>query len=74
MTYVDLVTALLHELDDMETELRLYNLRDLLRVSEVEGHSGKGRVEGASANETQFSASTGCSRVLGIQSCEGLEG
>ena len=73
MTHIDLVTTLLHQLDDMETELRLHNLRDLLRVGEIEGHGGKGGVEGRTTHETQFTTLTGRSRVFGIEACQGLE-
>ena len=73
MTHIDLVTTLLHQLDDMETELRLHNLRDLLRVGEIEGHGGKGGVQRCTAHETQFTTLTGRSRVFGIEACQGLE-
>ena len=51
MTHVDLVTTLLHKLDNMETKLRLHNLRDLLRISEIEGHSSKGGIKGSTTHQ-----------------------
>ena len=41
MTYIDLVTTFVDELDDMETELRLHNLRHLFRVGETKSDIGK---------------------------------
>ena len=41
VTYIDLVTTFVNELNDMETKLRLHNLRHLLRVGEPKSDIGK---------------------------------
>ena len=73
MAHVHLLTTFLNQLDDMETELRLHNLRDLLRVGKVESNRSKGRIEGTTTYQSQLTATTGCSRVFGIETCQGLE-
>ena len=50
MTAVQLVATLVDQLNDVETEFCLNNLRDFLRISEVESHSGKCRIEHATSH------------------------
>ena len=52
MTHVDLIATFLDELDDMEAELRLHDLRHLLRIGETKGHLGEGRIEGTTTNKS----------------------
>ena len=54
----------------MEAELRLHNLRDLLRVGEVEGHGRKVRVEDATAGIAQFTTIAGGAGVFGVETCQ----
>ena len=49
MTHIDFVATLLNELDDVEAELRLHDLRHLLGIGEVEGHRCEGGVEHTSS-------------------------
>ena len=67
MAYLDLVAPFIDELDDVETKLRLHNLRHLRRISEVEGHCSKGRVKRSTALIVQFSAQTGRTRILRVK-------
>ena len=68
MAHVHLVTALLNQLDDMETKLRLHNLRDLFRIGEVKSYRGKGGIERTTACETYLTTTTRCSRVFRVES------
>ena len=70
MTDVDLVAALVDELYDVETIFRLHDLRDLLRVSEVESHVGEGRVEHAAACVAELTALTCRAGILTVETCE----
>ena len=73
MAHLDLIAALVDELDDVETELRLDNLRDFLRVGEVEGHIGEGRVENATAHIVHLATITGRAGVFAIETGQRLE-
>ena len=50
MTYLDLVATLVDKLDDMIAKLGLHDLGNLVRVSQVECHIGKRRVEQATSH------------------------
>ena len=67
MAHIDLIATLLDELDDMEAELRLHNLRYLLGVGEVKGHRSEGRIEHTTTGETQLTTSTGSTRIFRIE-------
>ena len=73
MAHIHLLTAFLDELDDMETELRLHNLRYLLRVGEVEGHRREGGIKGTTSHQTEFTATTGRTWIFGVETCQCLE-
>ena len=73
MTTLDLVTALVDELDDMITELRLHNLGNLLRVGQVECHVGKRWVQHTSTDIIHLSTHAGRTRVFTIQTSQGCE-
>ena len=45
MAHLDFVATLVDELYDVETVLRLYNLRHALRIGEVERNGSECRVE-----------------------------
>ena len=59
MTAFDFITSLVDKLDDMVSKLRFHNLRDFLRISQVESHIGESRIEHTSTGIIQFTTLTG---------------
>ena len=51
----------------MVAELRLHNLRHLLRIGETEGHGSKGRVEDTTSGIAQLAAVTGGAGVFRVE-------
>ena len=66
VAHVYLIATLLDELNDMKAKLRLYNLRHLLWVGEVESHLSKGRIECASAHQAKLTTTTSRTGILRI--------
>lgn len=71
---IDAVAALLDELDDMESILRLDNLGHLFRVVEVEGYCSKFGIERGAAYESELSAAGSRAFILGVKDGESREG
>ena len=59
VAHVDLVAALVDELNDVIAELRLYDLGHLFRIGQIESHLSKSRIEHATAHEAQLTTLTG---------------
>ena len=67
MAQLQLVAALVHELDDMIAELRLHNLRHLLGVVEAPGDIGEGGVQLHLAHIVHLAALTRRAGVLAVE-------
>ena len=66
MAAVYLVTSLVYQLDDMETELRFHNFRHLLRVSKIKRDIGECRVESSTSCIAKLSTLTGRAGVFAV--------
>ena len=74
MTHLNLVTALVDELDDMIAEFRLYNLGNLLGVGQVESHIGKSGIQHTSTDIVHLATHTGRAGIFRIQTSQCREG
>ena len=64
------VTALLYQLNDMETIFRLYNLGNLAGVLQVESYIGISGVQHTASRKLYFTATHGRATVLGVQTSQ----
>ena len=73
MTHLDFLATLVDKLDDMESELRLHNLRHSLGVCQAECHIGESRVKHTTSRIIEFTTATSRTRVLRVETGKGLE-
>ena len=66
MTHFNTVAPLLHQLDNVETELRLYNLRYFIGVLQIERHVCESRVQISASRKRHFAAVDSRSAVFRI--------
>ena len=69
MTHLDSVTTFFHQLDNVETILRFYNLRDLIGVLQIKSHIGKCGVQISTSCKWHFTTIDSRTAVVRIQTC-----
>ena len=67
MAHLYLVATLVDKLDDVESILRLYNLRNLLGVGQVEGYACKSGVEHSATYVVHLASLTSRARILRVK-------
>ena len=67
MTGIDSVTTLFNQLNDMETEFRFHNLRNLVRILKIESHIRILRHQLSTSHESEFPTTTTGTFIFRIQ-------
>ena len=73
MTNFDFLSALINKLNNMESELRLHNLRNFFGISQAECNIGKSWIQHATSHVIQLTTTTGRIWIFRIETRQCLE-